>query len=87
MLIFSIKHAFLSFSQDDPAERPTAFELVNNPLLKYEQSYKVNLPVRSNSGGNDFESADFCQYADLAGYRGDRIRERVQILTSMTDNE
>ena len=60
---------------------------MQDPVLACEQSYKVNFPVRSNSGGNDFESVDFCPYADLAGEVGDRIRTQVKHLSSMTDNE
>eukprot|EP00112_Aurelia_sp_Birch-Aquarium-sp1_P002671 Seg1299.1 transcript_id=Seg1299.1/GoldUCD/mRNA.D3Y31 product="putative serine/threonine-protein kinase HSL1" protein_id=Seg1299.1/GoldUCD/D3Y31 len=53
---------------DNPADRPTAYQMVHNPLLAYEQNYKVKLPLRSKSGGNaDVEPVDFCRYADLAG--------------------
>ena len=58
------------------SERPTAYELVNSELLKYEQGFKTDEVATQAQGDQQLALQEFRYLADIDGEGGDAVRER-----------
>jgi len=58
------------------SERPTAYELVNSELLKFEQGFKTDEVGTQAQGDQQLALQEFRYLADIDGEGGDAVRER-----------